>query len=548
MNNNKIKLFDAFAGIGALHTAFKNIGVETELIGVSEVDPDSIIAYAAIHNINTNDIPLLEETEMKKYLMDKNIGWDFSKQKSSIPRIKKEKLKQLYKASVAMKNYGDVCLLNPNDIEDFDIFNMSFPCTDLSGAGKQKGMTNEDGSITRSGLYIYGINLVKAKKPKYIMIENVKALITKKFIGDFNKIISQIEELGYNCHFHKNDRGLPKCLNAKDYGIPQNRERIFIICVRKDIDDKQFEFPLPFDNGLRLKDFLENEVDEKYYLNKRLVDALNEKGFDETITGICNNPSSREYQGFKEICPTLCARDYKDPKLVQLNTNSPKRLGNIYGKQFGTGYAGNVWDKEAISPTLTTMQGGGREPMILEPNELKFIGGIDTTEKWIETDKELSRNYKEGYRVYDSEGIACCQKTNGGGLGSNTGLYKVNEKSDTINTHSEYVNKKYKEFQEENGYIPEMFNPYNKTELKDYSPTLTAQGDSVTKSSTVLKYDGYRIRKLTPLECYRLMGFSDEAFYKAKSVGISDSQLYKQAGNSIVVNVLEEIFKKLFNT
>ena len=114
-----------------------------------------------------------------------------------------------------------------------------------------------------------------------------------------------------------------------------------------------------------------------------------------------------------------------------------------------------------------------------------------------------------------------------------------------IETYSPYVNQKYKEFQEENGYIPEYFNPYNKTELTDVAPTLTAQGESVTKSSTVLKCDThYRIRKLTPKECWRLMDFTDEDFEKAAQVN-SNTQLYRQAGNSIIRNVLVAILGQL---
>ena len=109
-----------------------------------------------------------------------------------------------------------------------------------------------------------------------------------------------------------------------------------------------------------------------------------------------------------------------------------------------------------------------------------------------------------------------------------------------------FIEKKYKEFIDKKGYIPEMFNPYNCKEVKDIAPTQTTTCGSQTSSANVLKNENCRIRKLTPLECWSLMGFKDEQFYKAKSAGVSDSQLYKQAGNSIVVNVLEAIFKNLF--
>ena len=135
--------------------------------------------------------------------------------------------------SILTNNLGDIGKLDYSNIPDFDLFNFSFPCQNISVAGKQEGMKKEDGSITNSGLYIYGIEVIKHKKPKYIMIENVKNLIGKKFINDFYKIINQIEDLGYNCYYptKKDKKGnkKPTCLNAKDFGVPQNRKRVFIM-------------------------------------------------------------------------------------------------------------------------------------------------------------------------------------------------------------------------------------------------------------------------------------------------------------------------------
>ena len=171
-----------------------------------------------------------------------------------------------------------------------------------------------------------------------------------------------------------------------------------------------------------------------------------------------------------------------------------KQLGNcmVTGKRQNPNQ-GRVYDFNGLCPTITNMQGGGRQPMIVE-------------------DK-----VSEAVRIKQAK----------------------------IETYSPYVNKKYEEFQEEHGYIPEFFNPYNRTELSDIAPTLTAQGESITKSGTVLKCDAqYRIRKLTPKECWRLMDFTDEYFEKAAEVN-SNTQLYKQAGNSIVVNVLEAILGQM---
>lgn len=141
-NMEDVKVFDSFAGVGALLQSLKELGVPTKLIGISEVDVDCIIDYAGIHIDNFKDMNFEYPSEdiMKKYLMDRNIGYDFKKNKSTIPRTKKEKLKLCYKASVLTNNLGDVSKLNYDEIEDFDLFNLSFCCQDISGGRKTKGI------------------------------------------------------------------------------------------------------------------------------------------------------------------------------------------------------------------------------------------------------------------------------------------------------------------------------------------------------------------------------------------------------------------------
>nr|WP_286675527.1 DNA (cytosine-5-)-methyltransferase [Clostridium sp. ZBS18] len=340
-------------------------------------------------------------------------------------------------------------------------------CTDISGAGKQKGLKNEDGTPTRSGLVKYGIELIKTKKPKYIMIENVKALIQKKFINDFYDIVNEIESYGYKCYYPKKENGQPTCLNAKDYGIAQNRERIFVICVRNDIDNGLFEFPKGFDSGLRLKDFLEDEVDEKYYLSQEIQDRFKLNGKEDenhnelnvigTSAPKCRTIGQRDITyGVNGIMSTLTATDYKQPKQI-LNTNQPNLIGEIGEINFG-------------------------------------------------------KQFRQGNRVYDKNSIAMCLMSQPVG---NTGgfSYLYGKKIDT----NEIL---------KIGDIPKE--ALNDKEMKENLQS------------------NFRIRKLTPNECWRLMGFTDKQFDRAKELGISDSQLYKQAGNSIVVNVLYYIFKELF--
>ena len=409
-NMEELRIFDVFSGIGALHKSLKKLGVPTKITNISEIDCDAIISYAGVHIENFKDLEFEypEEQEMRDFLINRNIGYSYEKGKSSIPRMKNDKLKLVYKASILLNNLGDISKINYKEIEDFDLMNFSFSCTDLSNAGKQKVMRNEDGTLTRSGLYVYGIKAIREKMPKYIMIENVKGLIQKKFLDDFYSILDELGEVGYNCYYpikeDKKGNKTPTCLNAKDFGIPQNRERIYVICVRKDIDDNEFEFPIGKDCGIRLKDVLEDYVDNKYYLSPEIQ---------------CKIHNWKAYQ-----------RPFQ-----------------------------NVLGKKSISPTLTARGAG---------------------------------EYHSGMIIIGSN------------LENNTNLEKDYEIT------------------------------YDKTSDKE----LRFFKDNIE--------DEIKIRKLTPKECWRLMGFDDKDFDNAQALGVSDTQLYKQAGNSIVTNVLYYIFKNLF--
>ena len=162
----EVRVADFFCGIGALHQSLKDLGVPCKIEFVSEIDIDATISYAASHIPNFKDIEIEypSDDEMKKWLMDRNIGYSYEKDKSSIPRMKKDKLKLAYKANVLLNNLGDISKIDYSKIPDFDLMNFSFSCTDLSNSGKQRGMRNPDGTPTRSGLYIYGIKAIRVKK------------------------------------------------------------------------------------------------------------------------------------------------------------------------------------------------------------------------------------------------------------------------------------------------------------------------------------------------------------------------------------------------
>ena len=178
-------------------------------------------------------------------------------------------------------NLGDITKVDETKLDDFDLMTWGFPCTDISVAGNQKGFLDENGNKTRSGMYYEGIRILRYKKPKFSIIENVKNLVSKRFEKEFDMVINDLDDAGYNSYW--------KILNAKDYGVPQNRERVYLIIILKEYDNGKFKFPEPFDNGLRLKDVLEDEVDEKYYIKtpkaKELISELISSGkLDKTIS------------------------------------------------------------------------------------------------------------------------------------------------------------------------------------------------------------------------------------------------------------------------
>lgn len=330
---------------------------------------------------------------------------------------------------------------------------------------------------------------------------------------------------------------------------------VFIISIRKDIDNGQFQFPEGFDNGLRLKDLLEDVVDEKYYISQDKTDKLieqlkNKKG---TCTGVYN-----QNDGFikKEIGCTLDASYYRglgnnqnrNPVLevaMQINrgdikvkeddicscidANYWKGLDNHAARTGimqvgmldikGNEQVRGVYDPDGLSPTLNTMGGGNRQPEIIED----FYSNRDVREY---------ENYSPTLRA-DRQGLKVL-------------IQNDKEAIENISSEYQFAKDKCMEYYNKHGYLPEMFNPYNQAEIKDIAPTQTVSCNRSCSSATVLIKDVcYRIRKLTPLECLRLMGFDDEDYYILKENGISDSQIYKMAGNSIVVNVLEAIFNRL---
>lgn len=214
---NPLRVFEAFAGYGSQHMAFERIkkripDFDFKVVGISEIDKYALQAYEAAHG----ECP----------------------------------------------NYGDISKVDWTQVPDFDFFSYSFPCTDISNAGLQKGFA--EGSGTRSGLLWECEKAIEVKRPKYLLMENVKALVSKKFAPDFLKWIRLLEDYGYSNYY--------KVMNATECGVPQNRERVFCVSVLG--DHKPFYFPDPVPLTTRLKDILEPEVDDKYVLSEKSIEGF----------------------------------------------------------------------------------------------------------------------------------------------------------------------------------------------------------------------------------------------------------------------------------
>lgn len=278
---------------------------DLDVITTSDIDKDAILSYATIHNglnkemIDNYDYP--SRDEMVVDLERMNIGFDPSKGTiydwKKLARRKSNDIEKYWLACQVSNQLGDISKIDK--LPYADLWTISFCCQDISVAGKMKGLAPDSG--TRSSLLWENIRLLKdsidrGESPKYLMFENVKNLVSKKFINDFNELLSVLDELGFNSYWN--------VLNACECGIPQNRQRVFVISIRKDIDTGNMDFPTPFDNGLRLKDLLQpvNEIEEKYYINteraKKLIEQLVEKGQlsgnRECCDSTINDPNTRD--------------------------------------------------------------------------------------------------------------------------------------------------------------------------------------------------------------------------------------------------------------
>lgn len=356
---SKIRIFEAFAGIGTQSMALERIKQEIpdfdyEVVGISEIDKYAIAAYNAVHN--------------------------------------------------GVKNYGDIALIDWDNVPDFDLLTYSFPCTNISMAGRKEGL--EEGSGTSSSLLWECRRAIETKRPKYLLLENVPALVNSKNITHFNRWIEELVSYGYTNYW--------QCLNSKDYGVPQSRNRLFVVSI---LDGGEYSFPGRIELTKCMNDMLEDAVDERYYLRRATIESIIEHCRRKQAEGCGFRFEPTDGSGIAKTINTKEGCRQTDNFIIQ--------LGNVYPdtEKFKNRTMGRIYDVGGLCPTINCCGGGDREPKV-------FV-------------------------------------------------------------------------------------------------------------------EGTRIRKLTPRECFRLMGVSDSDIDKIQSVGLSNTQQYKLAGNAIVVDVLYYIFKNL---
>lgn len=257
-----IKVFEAFAGYGSQRIALKNANIPHEVVGISEIEGDVILSYAAIHdNLLDERLKSIDKSDddMRRFLKNINVPLDYRTFENKADKLRGQKLKDIYLANKLSKNFGDIRQINPDTLPDFDFFTYSFPCQDISIAGFQGGLSQNSG--TRSSLLWECCKIIENKRPKYLMMENVKNLIGKNHRNNFEEFLDYLSSLGYTNHW--------KVLNARDFGVPQNRERVFCISI---LDDRHsFEFPDTVELKIFMEDLLEKEVSDNFYLKNNQV-------------------------------------------------------------------------------------------------------------------------------------------------------------------------------------------------------------------------------------------------------------------------------------
>lgn len=411
-----MKILELFSGYGTASFALKRLGIPHEIVGYSDIDKYANQCFEQNHNLGHKPLSL-----------------------------------------------GDVRNINPMELPTFDLLTGGFPCQSFSVAGKGLGELDPRGT-----LFYEIIRIAEVKQPKYMLLENVKGLTNKTHKATFDKILSELDRIGYKVYW--------KVLNSKDYGIPQSRARVWFVCFRKDID-KGFEFPEPVELKIFIKDILEPQVDSKYYLSpllqERFAKYLEEKEKKnksqyDTNMSIPEIGEAHRIYGTNGISPPV--------KQSGINIKDNLIIAGVLGERFGS--CNTVLETESISQTLSDSMGlgGGYVPKIYDRK------GFDSRTK--------------GFR--ESE-LSPTLSTKMGTGGNNVPM--VQDVANTIKVGGRVTKPNFYYEKKQDNFV--------------VSNTITQAVGRIGHSSEELGYIENnmkcgQLRRLTPKECFRLMGFLND--------------------------------------
>lgn len=482
-----LKTITLFSGIGFQEMGMDLAEIPYKMIGTSEIDKFAILSYAAIHTDylkirDTYDFP--DKEIMVKHLQDRNIGINLKTHKQTITNSTNiETVKDYYLASVLNKNLGDISKVKGADMpKDIDLLTYSFPCTDLSKAGQQAGLS----CGTRSGLVYEVLRILYELKeqdnlPKVLIMENVIDLIQVKFVDEWNKIALEIEQMGYT--------NFTQVLNGKDYGVAQNRRRVFMVSV---LGDYNYNFPQPTELKYRLKDYLEKDVDESYYLSDKDLGWAFGNALNKNLKDVYNREKAILNKDIAYTVSTKQERRVGDSNFVADNVE-----GEITVKDF-IDQAG-IETIERVAVPEATKQGYALA---------KDGDGV-----------YINRPHQKRGVVQD--GMIQTIKTGANDVGV---VVDANDDNRVINPLKGKTNKGWH-------FEQAVYDD------KGVTRALKAGGGSGNIPKVVVDKPNLRIRKLTPTETGRLMGMQDYQIARQEKVS-SNAQMYKQHGNGIIAQVM----------
>lgn len=550
---NPIRLIELFAGYGSQSLALKYLKVPFEHWKICEWAVKSIQAYKDLHfGDDTCDYSKAYSVdELIEILLAKGISADYNAPmtREQIKRMGEQKIRTVYNNIIATNNLVSVCNAHAQDFEIQDtekytyIMTYSFPCQDLSKAGNGAGMAK--GSGTRSGM-LWEVERIldecNGNLPQILLMENVPDVIGANNVKHFAKWVKKLEQLGYTSKW--------QCLNAKDYGVPQNRDRCFMVSW---LGNHYYDFPTPIKLEKRLKNVLETNVDEKYYLSSDIIKYF-EKHTQESIekgNGFRFLPTDGDVVG-KAI--TTRAGGRMDDNFIKCEC-----VGMLGGEKYEKMHdiARRVYDTNGIAPTQHTCGGGNLETKIVErnrffeqafetvqENDCDYGDTIDAFNKKVNksgvspTVTTRPEGFKTAILAID-EPLAVDEQNGYVRQDGTVGTLTTDGSSPKHNNRVIYAKKQMADSTEEpcGCNIRQGGEDYYRVPLENVSRALRTFDNAGVSTK-------HYIRKLTPKECGRLMGVRDDDI-DTMSVNQSNSALYHCFGDSIVVDVLMAIFKQM---